>query len=183
MVVPIHKKWEANSARIQVVQQERTVQLLAFFDDFSHGKCMNFVLKSTDTLESFGRSGKFGIKLVDAKFALPKTDDDEASRFVCLDMPEYPIEHDDITITFDTESGKAPLHAVSTAQGTADHCGNAIQRGQVSKLRCRGHLGSRRGWDRFGDDFTCVTSIVYPLRSMRLFYGRRFKKQEVLDIT
>lgn len=105
MVVPIYKKWEANMARIQVIQQDRTIQLLAFFADFSHGKSMNFVLKSTDTLESFGRTGKFGIRIVDAKFALPRTGD-ESAPYVCLDMPEYPSEHDDIDIAFDTESGK-----------------------------------------------------------------------------
>lgn len=66
---------------------------------------MNFVLKGTDTLESFGRSGKFCIRLVDAKFALPKTEDDPASDFVCLDMLDYPSEHDDITIAFDSEAG------------------------------------------------------------------------------
>ncbi|KAJ5580282.1 uncharacterized protein N7459_006267 [Penicillium hispanicum] len=103
MVVPIYKKWEANLARIQIVRQEKVVQLLAFFADFHHGTCMNFVLKGTDHIESFGRSGKFGIRIVDAKFALPKKDDDPGSDFVCLDMPEYPIEHDDITITFDSE--------------------------------------------------------------------------------
>lgn len=92
-------------ARIQIVQQEKVVQLIAFLNDFNHGKCMNFVLKGTDTLESFGRSGKFGVRIVDAKFALPKTDDDPASNFVCLDMPEYAIEHDDISITFDSEEG------------------------------------------------------------------------------
>lgn len=83
------------------------MQLVAFFHDFSHGKCMNFVLKSTDIFESFNhRSGKFGVKIVDAKFALPKPDDDPSAGFVCLDMPEYPGEHDDITIAFDSESGK-----------------------------------------------------------------------------
>lgn len=106
MVVPIYKKWEASLARIQIVRQEKVTQLLAFFADFHHGTCMNFVLKGTDHIESFGRSGKFGIRIVDAKFALPKKDEDPASDFVCLDMPEYPIEHDDIAITFDTESGK-----------------------------------------------------------------------------
>lgn len=106
MVVPIHKKWEATATRVQVVQQNKTIQLLAFFgSDFSHGKCMNFVLKGTDTYESFNRSGKSGVRIVDAKFALPKTDDDESSRFVCLDMPEYPIEHDDINILFESETG------------------------------------------------------------------------------
>lgn len=105
MVVPISKKWESSLARIQIVQQEKVIQLLAFFNDFNHGKCMNFVLKGTDTLESFGRSGKFCTRIVDAKFALPKTEDDPASDFVCLDMPDYPIEHDDIAIGFDSESG------------------------------------------------------------------------------
>jgi hypothetical protein len=106
MVVPIHKKWEANTVRLQVIQQEKIVQLVAFFGDFSHGRCMNFVLKSTDIFESFNRSGKSGIKIVDAKFALPKSQEDEAAEFVCLDMPEYPAEHDDITITFDSDKGK-----------------------------------------------------------------------------
>lgn len=105
-MVPIYKKWEASLARVQIVKQEKVVQLLAFFQDFHHGSCMNFVLKGTDHIESFGRSGKFGIRIVDAKFALPKKDDDPGSAFVCLDMPEYPIEHDDIAITFDSEAGE-----------------------------------------------------------------------------
>ena len=108
-VVPIYKKWEANLARIQIVKQEKIVQLVAFFSEFQHGTCMNFILKSTDHIESFGRSGKFGIRIVDAKFALPKKDGDPASNFVCLDMPEYPIEHDDLTITFDSEVGTSFL--------------------------------------------------------------------------
>lgn len=105
MVVPIHKKWEASLARIQVVRQDKVVQLLAFFDDFNHGKCMNFVVKGTDRMEPSGRGGKFGIRIVDAKFALPRTEEDASSDFVCLDMPEYPMEHDDITIAFDSETG------------------------------------------------------------------------------
>lgn len=108
MVVPIHKKWEANLARIQVVKQDKVFQMLVFFHDFNHGKCMNFVVKGTDKLEMTGRGGKFGVRIVDAKFALPKTDGDPASDFVCLDMPEYPMEHDDITIAFDSESGMLP---------------------------------------------------------------------------
>lgn len=105
MVVPIYKKWEASLARVQVVQQEKVIQLLAFFSEFNHGKCMNFVLKGTDHLEPFSRSGKYGIKIIDAKFALPNTNDDPSSEFVCLDMPEYPIEHDDIAIMFDSDTG------------------------------------------------------------------------------
>lgn len=106
MVVPIYKKWEANFARLQIVRQEKTVQLVAFFEDFSHGRCMNFGLKSTDVFETFSRSGKFGLRIVDAKFALPKSEEDETKDFVCLDMSQYPGEHDDITIIFETETGK-----------------------------------------------------------------------------
>lgn len=106
MVVPLYKKWEATLTRIQIVKQEKVVQLLAFFNDFNHGRCMNFVLKGTDTMESFMRSGKFWIRYVDAKFALPKTEEDTSSDFLCLDLPEYPIEHDDISIAFDSEAGK-----------------------------------------------------------------------------
>lgn len=106
MVVPIHKKWEASLARIQVVQQEKVVQLLAFFADFNHGKCMNFVLKGTDVLETFGRSsGKTGVRIVDAKFAFPRDDGDPSSWFICLDMPDYASEHDDISIVFNSDSG------------------------------------------------------------------------------
>ncbi|KAJ5807650.1 Cys/Met metabolism pyridoxal phosphate-dependent enzyme [Penicillium robsamsonii] len=110
-MVPIYKKWEASLARVQIVRQEKVVQMLVFFGDFQHGTCMNFVLKGTDIMESFGRSGKFGIRMVDAKFALPKKDDNPASNFVCLDMPEYPIEHDDLTVTFDTEASRASFKA------------------------------------------------------------------------
>lgn len=108
MVVPIHKRWEANRARLQVLKQDKIVQLVAFFEDFSHGDCMNFALKSTDVFEGFTKSSKFCIRIVDAKFALPKDGESAKRKFVCLDMPEYPGEHDDITIAFDTEAG-API--------------------------------------------------------------------------
>lgn len=120
MVVPIYKKWEATLTRIQIVKQEKVVQLLAFFNDFNHGRCMNFLLKGTDTMESFMRSGRFWVRYVDAKFALPKTEDDPSSDFLCLDMPEYPIEHDDISIAFDSETGKTripPGYLVSDTNG------------------------------------------------------------------
>jgi hypothetical protein len=111
MVVPIHKKWEAGWTRIQVVQQDKVVQLVAFFGEFHHGRCMGFVLKGTDVFETFNRSGKAGLKIVDAKFPLPKVADDgeDASddmAFVCLDLPDLPGEHDDISILFENESGK-----------------------------------------------------------------------------
>lgn len=113
MVVPIHKKWEAGSTRIQVVQQDGIMQLLAFFDNFSHGQSMGFGLKGTDVFESFSRGGRAGLKIDDAKFPLPKIlspADDSAqaaadTAFVCLDLPELPGEHDDITILFDNQAG------------------------------------------------------------------------------
>ncbi|KAI1733959.1 hypothetical protein F4680DRAFT_366653 [Xylaria scruposa] len=106
MVVPIHKKWEAGTTRIQVVQQEKTVQLLAFFEDWHHGQCMGFVLKGTDVFECFSRGSKAGLKLADAKFPLPKVPADGSPKtddmaFLCLDMPDFAGEHDDITILFD----------------------------------------------------------------------------------
>ena len=81
------------------------MQLVVFLDDFSHGHCMNFQLKGMDVFESSAKSGKYFVRIVDAKFALPKPGNDVASRFVCLDIPEYPGEHDDITIGFDSEQG------------------------------------------------------------------------------
>ena len=66
---------------------------------------MNFGLRSTDVFESFSRSGKFYVRVVDAKFALPKGEGDHNRDFLSLDMPEYPGEHDDIAIGFDTEDG------------------------------------------------------------------------------
>ncbi|KAL2144779.1 hypothetical protein VTI28DRAFT_8541 [Corynascus sepedonium] len=119
MVVPIHKKWEAGATRIQVVQQDGVSQLLAFFEDFSHGQCMGFHLKGTDVFEAFGRSGKAGLKIDDAKFPLPKTlapDVDGAQQaadaaFLCLDLPELPGEHDDISILFDSEAERDKLIA------------------------------------------------------------------------
>ncbi|PKS12015.1 hypothetical protein jhhlp_001311, partial [Lomentospora prolificans] len=118
MVVPIHKKWEAGRTRIQVVQQGPIMQMLVFFEDFHHGHCMGFVLKGTDVFEAFGRSSKAGIKIVDAKFPLPRVVDEGRSgvggetddvAFVCLDLPEIPGEHDDISITFESEADRDTL--------------------------------------------------------------------------
>lgn len=105
MVVPIYKRMEASLARMQILQRETVVQLTVFMEDFSLGRSMNFVLKGTDELESFARSGKFYIRFVDAKFAMPKSQKELGGEFVCLDTPEYPGEHDDIVIGFDSEEG------------------------------------------------------------------------------
>ncbi|KAM0434522.1 hypothetical protein ACHAPT_003618 [Fusarium lateritium] len=115
MVVPIHKKWEAGYTRIQVIRQEdKQLQLLAFFEDFHHGHCMNFLLKGTDVYESVQRSSKTGIKFVDAKFPLPrlpadKDGDYDEMAFVCLDLPDLPGEHDDITILFEKDADRDAL--------------------------------------------------------------------------
>lgn len=107
MVVPIYKKWDAATTRVQIVQKEKVIQLLAFFDNFSHGKAMNFALKSTDVFETSSNKKTFSLRIVDAKFSLPKAQKGSEAgidhEFVCLDMPEYPGEHDDVTIVFDTE--------------------------------------------------------------------------------
>lgn len=112
MVVPIHKKWEAGYTRVQLVKQDEKLQLLVFFEEFQHGHCMNFVLKGTDVYESFNRSSKSGIKFVDAKFPLPrlpaeKDGDYDDMAFVCLDLPDLPGEHDDISLLFEKESGES----------------------------------------------------------------------------
>ncbi|KAI0394818.1 hypothetical protein F5Y17DRAFT_236834 [Xylariaceae sp. FL0594] len=119
-VVPIHKKWDAGVTRIQVVKQEKTVQLLAFFEDWSHGQCMGFVLKGTDVFECFGRNGKAGLKLADAKFPLPQVPGDGGQKtddmaFLSLDMPDFAGEHDDITIVFDDSSERDRLCSVLPA--------------------------------------------------------------------
>ncbi|KAK4136750.1 hypothetical protein BT67DRAFT_460818 [Trichocladium antarcticum] len=120
MVVPIHKKWEAGATRIQVVRQDGVSQLLAFFEDFSHGQCMGFHLKGTDVFEALSRGGgKAGLKIVDAKFPLPRVlagDREPAQKaadaaFLCLDLPELPGEHDDISIVFDNEAERDKLVA------------------------------------------------------------------------
>lgn len=110
MVVPMYRRWEASFARLQIIQRDTVIQLLVFFKDFPHGTCMNFVLKTTDQFESLSKSvaksEQYYIRIVDAKFALPKKATEPGSDFVCLDTPEYPSEHDDITIGFDSEAGK-----------------------------------------------------------------------------
>ena len=148
MVVPIHKKWEASGARLQLVTQNKTIQLLAFFGgDFSHGKCMNFLLRGTDNYESSSRSGKCTVRIVDAKFALPKKEEEEASAFVCLDMLEYATEHDDITIGFESEQGKGLQMNMSTTHAndaqTAANSSNIFQAPHESLREWRPCAGRR----------------------------------------
>lgn len=147
MVVPIYKQWTANTIRIQIVEQDNIVQLLAFFEDFSHADAMNFQLKSMDVFEKSDKGGKASVRLVDCKFALPveerrgegKMGKEEGRltgwagmkrRFVCLDQIEYPGEHDDIVISFDSTESEYPSgrRQRTTAQLTA-HSTRPLRRG------------------------------------------------------
>ncbi|KAH8671772.1 hypothetical protein BGZ60DRAFT_405887, partial [Tricladium varicosporioides] len=106
MMIPIHKEWSSSFTRVQILHRRNVTQLVAFFEGFSHGKCLNFALKKTDIFERSMKGGKIYLKIRDAKFPLPKggkTDESVDGGFVCLDLLEYPGEHDNICIGFDGE--------------------------------------------------------------------------------
>ncbi|MCJ1272843.1 hypothetical protein MMC21_000632 [Puttea exsequens] len=114
MVAPVHKQWHAERVRLQIVanDEKKQVQLVAFFEDFSHGKCMNFALRVTDVFENFEKGGVFYLCCVDAKFALPRRrqaegtgDENWEDGFVCLGNPEWPGERDDVTVGFESGQG------------------------------------------------------------------------------
>jgi hypothetical protein len=127
-----HKKVEAGITRLQIVSHEhqRIVQLIAFFDDMPQADALNFQLKGVDEFERHDdkhSKGRYGVKLVDAKFTLPMKDRDEKDgrgsrsgtpdssgkarslekRFIYLDVLEPPAENDDIIIGFDDEQGRS----------------------------------------------------------------------------
>ena len=134
--LPLHKQWEASLARLQVINQDKVFQLVVFFKDFGHGACMNFVLKVTDVFEIFSKSAMFFLRLADAKFAMLKDQEDPTRNFVCLDLPEYPGEHDDITIGFDNEQGMlaySPTMVMTNASIDRDKFAEALP-GPVSKM-------------------------------------------------
>ena len=134
--LPLHKQWEANLARLQVINQDKVFQLVVFLKDFGHGACMNFVLKVTDVFEIFSKSAMFFLRLADAKFAMPKGEEDPTRNFVCLDLPEYPGEHDDITIGFDNEQSMLaylPAMVMTNATIDRDKFAEALP-GPVSKM-------------------------------------------------
>ena len=132
MYVPITQTWGTTGARVQIVQREGFFRLLAFFEGYELADSLNFQVKSSDAFEklevkaSKGHGeerkptpGGYGVKLVDAKFLLPgsgKDDEDErngvnvvrevGARFVSLDADDYAMEHEDITIAFETEQGE-----------------------------------------------------------------------------
>ncbi|MCJ1281009.1 hypothetical protein MMC26_000327 [Xylographa opegraphella] len=101
--IPINKHLETLRARLQIVRQDKNIQLVAFFQDFPLGRSMNFVLRGVDTYEAFTHSGKHYIRFVDAKFAALKDDKHHDWEFVCLDLLEYAAEHDDVVVGFSSE--------------------------------------------------------------------------------
>lgn len=122
MVVSIQKKLEASEVRVQVVRQGGNTQVLAFFEDFPHADAMVFAVKGSDEFERIkpDKSGKHCVRLIEAKFSLPKKEkyeqDDNGQgfkfspavkrRFVNLEGLDYAEEHDDIVIGFDSEQGE-----------------------------------------------------------------------------
>lgn len=107
MLIPMYSQWKASMVRLQIVSSAngKVVKLAAFFKDFRHASAMIFEVKPTDVFESFiNRQGQFGVRLVDAKFALPKKNDGDEG-FVDFRILEYPGEHDDIMISFDVKEG------------------------------------------------------------------------------
>jgi hypothetical protein len=113
----LHKRLDAGLTRVQIVSHNHdgVVQLLAFFDDqCTWADSMGFVVKGVDIVERYeAKGGRLGVRLVDAKFSLPRMEksrggaklDDVERGFICLDMPEYPGENDDIWIGFDDNEG------------------------------------------------------------------------------
>ncbi|KAJ9636402.1 hypothetical protein H2199_008077 [Coniosporium tulheliwenetii] len=105
MVVPIYKKWEASAVRVQIVKQDSITQLLAFMEGFAYADAMGFQLRPMDVFEKGERGGRWWVRLVDAKFALPNPKERRREDgFVCLDQVEYPGEHDDVTVGFESEA-------------------------------------------------------------------------------
>lgn len=73
---------------------------------------MNFAVKEIDIFEKSTKGGKTSLRIVDAKFALPsggKKDQRDEGGFVCLDLLDYPSEHSDITIGFESDNGRSTL--------------------------------------------------------------------------
>jgi len=123
-VLSLHRRLDAGAARVAVVRcdRSRVCQVLAFFEEGAGpAEALGFVVRAVDVFERVEGKGKgrFGVRLVDAKFCLPppveKGEDEEARvrrRFVCLDLPESPREDDDVTIAFEDEQGECCLKHV-----------------------------------------------------------------------
>jgi hypothetical protein len=110
LLLPKSKEWKSPSTRIQLLRRKESFQLVAYFEGFRYGKCMNFALKKTDSFEMVKVKNLTLIRFIDAKFALPSGDyasSEIACGFVNLDALEYPSENNNITIGFENYSGKS----------------------------------------------------------------------------
>jgi hypothetical protein len=208
MVVPIYKQWTANTIRIQIVEQDNIIQLLAFFEEFSHADAMNFQLKPQDEFQKSDKGGKASVRLVDCKFALPveerkgegKMGKEEGRltgwagmkrRFVCLDQIEYPGEHDDMVISFESSESKyghAFAHEGANSFSTRQIRRSAPVGGRLAEVhrqeedialvclfvRLRGHLLA--GWTSrlllfHRASSTCVCICISHLSPFFLFFS------------
>ncbi|KAL4993617.1 hypothetical protein BDV10DRAFT_198181 [Aspergillus recurvatus] len=107
-LLPLLKQWDTNIARVQVIQQGNKVQIVAFFHNFRRWKCLNFQVTALDEFESVEQKGEWGVRVNDAKYALPQPEsgcEPDVPDSVCLDELEYPTEHDDIAVMFGDEMG------------------------------------------------------------------------------
>lgn len=108
-MIPYRKEWTPPHTRVQILKRGSFVQLVAYFEGFKHGKCMSFALKETDVYHTLAKGCL--LKLVDAKFSLPVAVQEgmreEELGFACLDVMEYPGEHDNIVISFNSDLGKS----------------------------------------------------------------------------
>jgi hypothetical protein len=115
IMIPVSKEWSSPHTRIQILRRGRIFQLAAFFEGFKNGKCMNFAIKGTDVFERVTKGAQIMLRIVDAKFALPSGGKKDAAfekGFACLDLLEYPGEHDNITIGFGSHSGESIFEAL-----------------------------------------------------------------------
>ncbi|KAL3450265.1 hypothetical protein BJX65DRAFT_294034 [Aspergillus insuetus] len=79
-------------------------QIIAFFHQFRHWKCLNFEVTALDETEKMEQKGESGVRIKDAKYALPLNESGsgagELPSSLCLDELEFPTEHSDVAIMF-----------------------------------------------------------------------------------
>ena len=96
----IAKHLESKEARVQLIEREKVVQLIAFFVDYILADSMNFELRPTDKYEAMdSKTSGPSVKLVDAKFVLPGSGKDDpvkdgavrdaSARYTAFDTENY----------------------------------------------------------------------------------------------
>jgi hypothetical protein len=103
-LLPLIKQWDTNLARVQLIQRGGRFQIIAFFHQFRHWKCLNFEITALDETEKMEQKGESGVRIRDAKYALPLNEsgsgEGELPSSLCLDELEFPSEHSDVAIMF-----------------------------------------------------------------------------------